>query len=317
MDITLFIAQLLVPLGLLIWQERSPTASQAGWVLKTLLVLGYLVAIALAGLWMVIPWWIPYLYLAIWLVLAAVTLQRAMRQPRVPPPSRWGWIKVMVCGAIAGLFWGLAVYIWMGHQLPTASPVSLAFPLRNGTYYIANGGSKEILNAHLDLLRSKRLQELRGTEYAIDIVKLNPIGVRATGLQPADPTQYAIFGDPLYAPCAGVVLQSVNTMPDMPPPTPDEQNERGNFVLLQCEQNQVVVFMAHLKQGSVQVSAGDRVSTGQQLGEVGNSGSSGEPHLHINAQRPGSSATALDGEPLPMLFANRYLVRNARMESQD
>lgn len=55
----------------------------------------------------------------------------------------------------------------------------------------------------------------------------------------------------------------------------DEKNERSNFVLMQCEQNQVVVFVAHLKQGSVQVAAGDRVSTGQQLGEIGNSGSSG------------------------------------------
>jgi Peptidase family M23 len=207
-----------------------------------------------------------------------------------------------LCGAIAGLFWALALHIWTGHLLPPVSPVSLEFPLRNGTYYIANGGSKEVINAHLDLVRSKRFQELRGTMYALDIVKLNSIGTHASGLQPSDPVQYAIFGDPVYAPCSGVVLQSVNTMPDMSPPALDEKNERGNFVLMQCEQNQVVVFMAHLKQGSVKVAAGDRVSVGQQLAEVGNSGNSGEPHLHINAQRPGSSPTTFDGDPLPILF---------------
>jgi hypothetical protein len=207
------------------------------------------------------------------------------------------------------------VHAWTGYQPPAVNPVSLAFPLKNGTYYIANGGSVELLNSHLDLLRSKRLRELRGTSYAVDIVKLNASGVRATGLQPTDPTQYAIFGDPLYAPCDGEVLQSANTLPDMPPPQADSKNEKGNFVLLQCNSDQSVVFMAHLKKGSVKVTAGDRVTTGQQLGEVGNSGDSGEPHLHINAQRPDSSKTTLDGDPLPIRFEGRYLVRNVRVES--
>ncbi|KAM3114663.1 peptidoglycan DD-metalloendopeptidase family protein [Phormidesmis sp. 146-33] len=315
MDITLVILQLLIPLGLLVWQGASPSRSQIGWLLKTLLILGYLVAIALAGLWMVVPWWIPYLYLVIWLVLVIATFRQARRQPRFPQHSGWGWAKVGLCGAIAGLFWALTLHIWTGHFLPPVSPVSLEFPLRNGTYYIANGGSKEVLNAHLDLVRSKRFQELRGTMYALDIVKLNFVGTHASELQPSDPAQYAIFGEPVHAPCSGVVLQSVNTMPDMSPPALDEKNERGNFVLMQCEQNQVVVFMAHLKQGSVKVAADDLVSVGQQLAEVGNSGNSGEPHLHINAQRPGSSPTTFDGDPLPILFSNQYLARGSRVET--
>lgn len=316
MDITLVILQLLIPLALLVWQGASPSRSQIGWLLKTLLILGYLVAIVLAGLWMVVPWWIPYLYLVIWLVLVIATFRQVRRQPRFPQHNGWGWAKVGLCGAIAGLFWALALHIWTGYLLPPVSPVSLEFPLRNGTYYITNGGSKEVLNAHLDLVRSKRYQELRGTMYALDIVKFNAIGTHASGLQPSDPAQYAIFGDPVYAPCPGVVLQSVNMMPDMSPPALDEKNERGNFVLMQCEQNQVVVFMAHLKQGSVKVTAGDRVSVGQQLAEVGNSGNSGEPHLHINAQRPGSSPTAFDGDPLPILFRDRYLARGSRVENR-
>ncbi|GAB2866350.1 M23 family metallopeptidase [Actinocorallia aurea] len=38
---------------------------------------------------------------------------------------------------------------------------------------------------------------------------------------------------------------------------------------------------AHLRRGSVKVRAGDRVRTGQPLGEVGNSGNTTEPHLHF------------------------------------
>jgi hypothetical protein len=315
MDITLIIIQLVIPLGLLVWQGKSSSNSQLGWSLKTIAVLGYLVALALAGLWLVIPWWVSYLYLALWLVLAIVTRQSLRQQPRFPQKTSWQWIRTLFCGVLAGLFWAIVVHAWTGYQPPAGNPVSLAFPLKNGTYYIANGGSIELLNSHLDLLRSKRFRELRGTSYAVDIVKLNASGMRATGPQPTDPTQYAIFGDPLYAPCEGEVLQSVNTMPDMLPPQADSKNEKGNFVLLQCNPDQSVVFMAHLKKGSVKVIAGDRVMTGQQLGEIGNSGDSGEPHLHINAQQLGSTKTALDGVPLPILFDGRYLVRNARVES--
>lgn len=315
MDITLIIIQLLLPLGLLFWQGKSSSNSQLGWGLKTIAVLGYLVAIAIAGLWLVIPWWVSYLYLGIWLVLVIVTGRSLRQQSRLLQKNSWWWIRVLFCGVLAGLFWAVVVHAWTGYQPPAVNPVSLAFPLKNGTYYVANGGSIELLNSHLDLLRSKRLRELRGTSHAVDIVKLNTSGVRAAGLQPTDPAQYAIFGDPLYAPCNGEILQSVNTMPDMPPPQADSKNEKGNFVLLQCNPNQSVVFMAHLKKGSVKVTAGDHVVTRQQLGEIGNSGDSGEPHLHINAQRPGSSKTALDGDPLPMLFGGQYLVRNARVES--
>jgi murein DD-endopeptidase MepM/ murein hydrolase activator NlpD len=46
------------------------------------------------------------------------------------------------------------------------------------------------------------------------------------------------------------------------------------------------------------------------LGRVGNSGNTNEPHLHIHAQRRGSTETALDGEPVWMLFDNSFLVRN-------
>ncbi len=315
MDTTIAIAQILIPLCLLFWQGISPAKSQIGWGLKTVLVMGYLVAIALAGLWLSIPWWIPYLYLSIWLVIAIVTSRSIGQQSRFPKHSIWAWTQVLVCGVTAGLFWAIALHIWTGYQPPAISQVALNFPLKNGIYYVANGGNNELLNAHLDLVRSKRLQELRGTSYAVDIVKLNAIGYRATGWSPSDPAQYAIFGEPLYAPCDGVVLQSANTMPDMSPPKLDRQHEKGNFVMLQCNQGKAVILMAHLKQGSVKVVNGDRVSTSQQLGEIGNSGDSGEPHLHIHAQRLGSDAAALDGEPLPMTFANRYLVRNALVKN--
>ena len=54
---------------------------------------------------------------------------------------------------------------------------------------------------------------------------------------------------------------------------------------------------------------------GHVLGRVGNSGNTGEPHLHVHAQRPGSTIAPLSGEPVPIRLGGRYLVRNDRVHS--
>ncbi len=55
------------------------------------------------------------------------------------------------------------------------------------------------------------------------------------------------------------------------------------------------------------------VGAGSALALVGNSGVSSEPHLHIHAQRPGPTDAPFAGDPIPMRFANRFLVRNDRV----
>ena len=66
----------------------------------------------------------------------------------------------------------------------------------------------------------------------------------------------------------------------------------GNHVIIDTGTERIV--LAHLTPGSVQVQPGDRVSAGQQIGNVGSSGNSTEPHLHIHAVR--------DGKPLILTF---------------
>lgn len=53
----------------------------------------------------------------------------------------------------------------------------------------------------------------------------------------------------------------------------------GNYIMVRS--GQFYVLLCHLKKNSAQIKTGDPVSVGQQLGEVGNSGSSIQPHLHI------------------------------------
>lgn len=53
----------------------------------------------------------------------------------------------------------------------------------------------------------------------------------------------------------------------------------GNHIFIQA--GEYYVLLCHLKRDSVKVQIGDSVKIGQLLGEVGNSGASIQPHLHV------------------------------------
>lgn len=159
---------------------------------------------------------------------------------------------------------------------------------------VAQGGGNTLLNYH---------HPHRAQRYAVDIVGLDPTGFRTRGLIPREPDQYAIFGASVVSPCDGTVSRAEDGLADLKPPERDAANPAGNHVVIACEG--VNVELAHLRHGSVAVSAGARVSAGDSIGAVGNSGNSSEPHLHIHAETAGDGprgvAMALDG---------RFPVRN-------
>lgn len=134
-------------------------------------------------------------------------------------------------------------------------------------------------------------------------------GTRARGLYPADPARYSIFGDTIFSPCTGAVADSRDGLPDLSPPARDEENVAGNYVALEC--GGAAVLLAHFRSGSIRVGTGDKVATGQPLGQVGNSGNTSEPHLHIHVERTPYGGEGSTRPGLPMRFDGRFLVRNS------
>mgnify|MGYP000417146968 CR=1 FL=1 len=76
-----------------------------------------------------------------------------------------------------------------------------------------------------------------------------------------------------------------------------------------------VPLLGHLQPGSVRVHAGADVAVGEWIGSVGNSGNTGEPHLHIHAQGRGTIEAPLGGDPRPIQFNGRFPVRGDRIEA--
>jgi hypothetical protein len=113
----------------------------------------------------------------------------------------------------------------------------------------------------------------------------------------------------VLAPCDGSVVTAESGVADLPPPLVDREHIAGNFVFLNC--GAAHVLLGHLQQGSVSVRPGERVTAGQHVGAIGNSGNSDEPHLHVHAQTATTGTRSLfEARPVPVTFYGRALARN-------
>lgn len=312
MIIYLIVLQLVVPLGLLTWLAIAPPRSIAGYAVHVLAIGLLLVALRWAGMWLVPPWWTLHVLTAVWVTASLVAWKR-LRHDTTWPRSVAAWSHVVVFTALGAFASWLAITAWAGHRPADVTVIELGAPLRGGPYFVTSGGSSINVNAHIRTLHptTARMAAHRGQSYAVDLIMIDRAGLRARGLQPTDPHRYHIYGQPVYAPCTGVVAAAVDRWPDMQVPQMDTVSMTGNHVLLEC--GNAVVLVAHLRPGSVAVKSAQHVQLGDRIGEVGNSGNSGEPHLHIHAQRAGSCDEPLSGEPLQIRIAGRYLVRNDRI----
>ena len=301
--------QLLLPVGLLLWIARRRHPSRLAWVMTVLLVAAVIVLLGVAGLWLLLPWYMPYLYGALLLPAAATSLARLRAMPAWPRGRR-DWARLGLRSMLAVLAAGSAIYAVSGRIAPT-DIVALTFPLRQGIYLVVNGGTRELLNAHLMTVSGERFRAYRGQSYGVDVVRIDRWGRRATGFQPREPSAYRIFGDSVFAPCAGRVVAVLDSLHDQSVPEVDRVHMAGNHVLLAC--GTVHVLLGHLQYGSVRVRVGSTVGIQTLLGQVGNTGNTGEPHLHIHAQRPGPASLPLSGDPLPIRLDTRFPARNLRL----
>ncbi len=120
------------------------------------------------------------------------------------------------------------------------------------------------------------------------------------------------FGQTLNAPEDGLVIKVLNDRPDMEVGKTDLEQIVGNHVVIEIDENRYVV-MAHLMQGSITVSPGQEVQSGQAIARCGNSGNTSQPHLHLQVQsHPDFGARGLQTYPIQLRGVVRQ--RNGRSE---
>jgi hypothetical protein len=144
-----------------------------------------------------------------------------------------------------------------------------------------------------------------GTSYAIDLV---PVDERHRSAKPSWRTlltteplsSFVGFGRPVLAPVTGTVVEALDGQADHDAVRSPlayfayalGQARRirtgiaavaGNHVVIEVSPAGPYVLVAHLRHGSLAVSAGQRVEVGELIGACGNTGNSTQPHVHLQA----------------------------------
>ncbi|MBE9191761.1 M23 family metallopeptidase [Gloeocapsopsis crepidinum LEGE 06123] len=295
----LLITHLLLPTIFLSWLWRGEAKSKLDWLLNILVDTLYTIYIFFSGRWDWLSYYLRFILIILFFIAVLRSYKKVRHLPFYPIKKYQSLFSLGVNCFIIIIFANLSFLILQGFSFHN-KPVEFAFPLKDGTYYVAHGGNSSIINYH---------NTDRAQQYALDLVKLNSFGTRANGLYPTELTKYAIFQDTVYSPCTGKVINAVNSFPDLIPPETDRQHPAGNYVLIACDR--VEILVAHLMSGTIVVNQGEFVSVNQPIAQVGNSGNTTEPHLHIHARQENSGETILDGIGIPMTFSGRFLLRNS------
>jgi hypothetical protein len=144
-------------------------------------------------------------------------------------------------------------------------------------------------------------------QFAIDFVQLDAQDRCCTG-PVKDLKSWPYFGAPILAVADGVVVDTVNNMPEQIPGPPSgitALNAAGNNIIEDIGGQHYVLY-AHMRTGSIPagIRIGTRLTLGQKIGEIGNTGSSTAPHLHFQVMdRP----SALNATGLPFVFDRQVL----------
>jgi hypothetical protein len=238
----------------------------------------------LYGGWVFLSIYCKFIFGAVYILVMIWSLTR--RRPIRRKHDGW---RVGINTCTATLISIICVLYFTGMSGKT-DRIALAFPLKKGTYFVLQGGK--------GLPANMFHYSYRGAVYAIDIAGLDDYGRRAKHIFSDRLEDYYIYGDTVFSPCAGKIINVRNDNPDNIPP----HRERGpsNLNAVVIETNSCYVFLGHNQPGSAMVKEGDIVKLGQPLAKVGNSGFSLEPHLHIQVHK--KSGTGLPWYREPQLF---------------
>lgn len=134
--------------------------------------------------------------------------------------------------------------------------------------------------------------------YAYDILK-EPYNLGSDVL-----TDYGIWGADIVAPVSGTVIAIENNEPDITPNIEEFTSSLGNYIFIEIDGKGTYLILAHLQKNSILVDVDEHIEVGQLLGKVGNSGTTSEPHLHIQHQKNNPMTTVFPtcAQGLPIEF---------------
>ncbi len=250
-------------------------------------------------------------------------LDRVLSHPALPPGSKGGPAAEIAPGeAVIAYMWidlakGAPIPTHLQHQFglkksgdeknyELGAPMTvvssklpeIVSPLRGKNWVAGNGPSNT--SAHRRTMLVLDATPHIAQRYAIDWVQIGDDNQTYQG-DPKDNRSYYCFGAEARAIADGVVVEVKDGIPENTPRAATHavpitlETIAGNHVNLDLGGG-VYAMYAHLKPGSIRVKLGDKVTPGQVVGLVGNTGNSSEPHLHFQLMNR-NSPLASEGLP--------------------
>lgn len=274
--------------------------NQITWLIDATVCIGFLIFFYFVGRWDIVGYLLRYILYAIYAFACCLSFYRVKESPFYQKNSfYWSSVPDLV------IILGLIIWVFLGFSHDKQA-LNISFPLEGDSNYIVQGGNTYPLNYHGTFANTQK--------FALDITQLNKWGFRATGIYPSNLSQYEIYGSTVYSPIAGKIVNVVDTLKDLSPPKRFPNQPAGNHIWI--KKDDIYLVLAHLKQGSILVKEKDSVLVNQPLAEVGNTGNTSEPHLHIHAVRSKKSelndinSLPKNGQPIPIHIQNNFLIRN-------
>ncbi len=300
-------AQLFLIVAALLWFALSNRRTNAESFIKAGSIAVLLLGLWVGGVWLFPPSYGLILIALIFVGLLAFHFKKAISQAT----------KIKTLASNTPLLFILPLSFFLisqglnGRQTPVGNFIELSSPFetKDGAC-VLSGGTSRLLNFHI--FPSDKPRDL-AQQYALDIIKVGSTGFRTKegfllNPKPRNIQAYEIFDANVYAPCDGLVVEHQNNLPDQPIGGSDKVNTGGNGIVLQCGNHHV--HLHHMKQGSVSVELNEEVKIGQKIGQIGNSGNTIEPHLHLHAETIVKKGdTSVHGSPVHMRFGQKFMAR--------
>ena len=270
--LAMVVVGLLMPLVMAMRRIRFGAGSHAcgrrAWALQSAIFWLFLAVLAAAGLPGTFDVWRIYapdaqafVVGAFWVGLAAAALLVAFPRRRISATAN-------VLALLASVFLAASI---VGTVSGPRDAVRIGVPFTD-RWDVASGGRSALVNNHWTLAVQRD---------AIDFVRL--VDGKTYRGDRSRLENFFIFGQPLVAVADGRVTEAVDAHADLPVGGNTWHDMAGNHVIIDIGDGHYVLY-GHMKLGSLRVRVGDQVRRGQLIGQVGDSGNSDEPHLHIQVQ---------------------------------
>jgi hypothetical protein len=201
-------------------------------------------------------------------------------------------------------------------------PVALTFYEVKGKYIFPLKGNLHMANLAANVLHHRNASS---QEFAFDVIGADARGAESftdsSTPNPAKLSDFVIWGRDVLAVGDGTVVDVADRFPEERMSDPAKVNApgytmslllelvdkigpanslAGNYITIDHGNGEFGMY-CHLKEGAIRVRAGQRVTKGEVIAQVGNTGNSSEPHLHFQLM---DSMDFFTANGLPVMFEN-------------